>query len=308
MTKIRSRSDVLTKSFLEECFEVNFETGTLTWKRRPRHHFPTERGWKIANAQRAGKKANLDWYKSENYSCERVTTCGMHMPVHHVIWVMFYGEVFDKTKYEIDHIDRNPRNNSIGNLRCVTSTENSYNTSGKIHGKTSDFKGLCYDKEREKLMLQIKLEDFKISARFDCEKSAAYVYKVLSENYHGDYSPEFLGDVEFPRSFDMGGLTTKVRKRLLDCSDEIKQRHSDLFNLIGGKRVVYAVKKTNTGVPRVSLTNDKAIPNRDGRKFVARNEHGVSKTYTVSKYGYDEAFRLACEWVNNSPSGLKGRT
>lgn len=297
MTTKISRSDILKKEFLEECFVADFETGTLTWKVRPRHHFSTERGWKVANTQRSGCVANLSWRKSDSYICERVTVGGVHIPVHHVIWVMFYGELPEKGRYEIDHIDRNPRNNSISNLRIATPSENNHNTIGKLSGKSSDWKGVCFDTDRNKWMLQIVLPIGKISGRFNDEQSAAYLYRVFSENYHGEFSPEFLKVVDFPLGFDFLGITPKLRSHLMTCRDEIKSKHSEFFSKLAEFKRRDVIKKTNTGVPYVSMTTDKAVIG-EGRKFTARNEKLGAKSFSVRKYGYDEAFRLACEWAS----------
>lgn len=292
-----SRSDILTKEFLEECFVADFETGTLTWKVRPKHHFSTERGWKIANTQRSGCVANLSWLKSDSYICERVTVGGVHIPVHHVIWVMFYGELPEKGRYEIDHIDRNPLNNSIRNLRKATRAENSQNTSGRLKSKSSEMKGVCFDTSRGKWVLQIRVLDFKISGRFDNEDSAAYLYRLFSENYHGEFSPEFLKVVDFPLDFDFLGITPKLRSHLMSCRDEIKSKHPEFFSKLTEFKRRDVIKKTNTGVPYVSMTTDKAVIG-EGRKFTARNEKLGAKSFSVRKYGYDEAFRLACEWAS----------
>ena len=42
---------------LRQCFDVDFETGQLRWRVRPREHFLSERAWNIANAKCAGKSA-----------------------------------------------------------------------------------------------------------------------------------------------------------------------------------------------------------------------------------------------------------
>ena len=53
---------------------------------------------------------------------------------HRVIWELTHGPIPDGM--EIDHIDRCCTNNRLDNLRLVTSSENSCNTSGHSDSKT----------------------------------------------------------------------------------------------------------------------------------------------------------------------------
>lgn len=59
------------------------------------------------------KNITFKWNKKQYY-------------VHSVIWEYFYHKIPDN--YVIDHIDGNPFNNDIRNLRCVTRAINSRNT------------------------------------------------------------------------------------------------------------------------------------------------------------------------------------
>lgn len=45
--------------------------------------------------------------------------------VSRLVYTHFIGQIPDGK--EIDHIDRNPKNNSVSNLRCVSKTENQFN-------------------------------------------------------------------------------------------------------------------------------------------------------------------------------------
>lgn len=54
---------------------------------------------------------------------------GKHVSIHRLMW-----EIFNETipeGYEIDHIDRNPANNALSNLRLVTHSENAKNANHK---------------------------------------------------------------------------------------------------------------------------------------------------------------------------------
>lgn len=73
---------------------------------------------------------------SEDYSRWRVHVKGNTVRVHRIVWEMFNGEIPENMT--IDHIDRNPLNNKINNLRCVPQSTNnknrkkpSNNTSGR---------------------------------------------------------------------------------------------------------------------------------------------------------------------------------
>lgn len=92
---------------------------------------------------------------------------------HHFAWYMTYGNVdFD----ELDHIDRNPSNNKISNLRIVTSQQNKFN---KNH------KGYSWDKSRNKWISSIHLNKKQIFlGRFNTEEEARNAYLQAKEKYH----------------------------------------------------------------------------------------------------------------------------
>lgn len=297
--KIACRSDVLTKEFLEECFVANFETGTLTWKFRPLSHFPTERGWKIANTQRAGQVANLPWKKSDNYVAERVTTGGKSFAVQHVLWTMFYGEMIDTGSWEIDHIDRNPLNNSITNLRKVDRTQNSWNTTSRKTGQSqSEFKGVAFDKSRGKWLLQFKIGSRKVSGRFERECDAGFVYRLLCENFHGEYLVSEVSSYEFMGGFCWNNLTPSVRAYVSTVSSEIQEKFRDFFIGMSDNPYVKQKRGNRSGVENVYLIFPKSskYPDKDQRKFVAH--HGETrKSFSISKFGYDKALELACNWA-----------
>lgn len=76
-------------------------------------------------------------------------------------------------KPDIDHIDGNPTNNDISNLRWATKNENLSNQK-KAKGKTSIYKGVYFDKRRNKWEANIEVnKNKKYLGRFNTEKEAA---------------------------------------------------------------------------------------------------------------------------------------
>ena len=70
---------------------------------------------------------------------------------HRLIYLMHYGD----TPKMVDHIDNNPRNNRIENLRAATTHTNQYNT--KLSERnTSGVKNVCWHKGKHRWMVKIK--------------------------------------------------------------------------------------------------------------------------------------------------------
>lgn len=72
--------------------------------------------------------------------------------VHRLVWETFKGEIPEGM--QIDHIDGNPENNRLDNLRCVTPKENSNNpnTIWKIQGKNNRMYGKKHTEKTRKRM------------------------------------------------------------------------------------------------------------------------------------------------------------
>jgi hypothetical protein len=92
---------------------------------------------------------------------------------HHFAFYMIYGNVdFD----ELDHINRDKSDNSIRNLRIVTSQQNKFN---KTH------KGYYWHKHTQKWMSRIQVNGDNIYlGLFNIEKEARNAYLQAKEKYH----------------------------------------------------------------------------------------------------------------------------
>jgi hypothetical protein len=116
---------------LRELISYDDVTGLLTWERRDRRFFLSERDWKIWNTRYAGKEASSF---ARGYKVTRVL--GVRFTSHRVAWAIHYGEW---PRDQIDHINGDRADNRIANLRVVSNDENSRNirlprnnTSGRI--------------------------------------------------------------------------------------------------------------------------------------------------------------------------------
>jgi hypothetical protein len=93
----------------------------------------------------------------------------------------------------LDHIDGDPMNNDISNIREATPKENNWNRKkGKsFKGKPtqSEYKGVTWDKQTKKWQAQIGIaEKNKRLGRFNSETEAAEAYNTAATKYFGDYA------------------------------------------------------------------------------------------------------------------------
>jgi hypothetical protein len=115
--------------FLRACFDVDFETGTLMWKRRPIEHFTgtaTRSRQHICNnwnALYAGTSAGTSDGRgylnvSLNYDGKR------RRKIHRIIWALATGAW---PEHEIHHRNGVGNDNRLRNLREATRFENQHN-------------------------------------------------------------------------------------------------------------------------------------------------------------------------------------
>jgi hypothetical protein len=96
----------------------------------------------------------------------------------HRLMYYFYNQEWDifNKKLVIDHVDRNPLNNNIDNLRVVTQQENTFN---------SNAKGCYFNKEKKKWDASIRINRKKINlGYYKTEQEAHEVYLEAKKKYH----------------------------------------------------------------------------------------------------------------------------
>lgn len=88
----------------------------------------------------------------------------------------------------VDHINGNKLDNRRENLRLCTNQENLRNA-GRSKANTSGFKGVSYDKPRDKWAAYICPNGSKIFlGRFANAEAAARAYDEAALKYHGDFA------------------------------------------------------------------------------------------------------------------------
>lgn len=126
---------MITQKLLKELLEYDRETGVFRWKKRSAHRFKDKYRGDSWNTRYSNKVAGCF---SGRY-CQ-ISIFKKSLKSHIVAWVYINGVL---PLGEIDHIDGDPRNNAIANLRDVSSCENSKNSSMPI-SNTSGRVGVSY--------------------------------------------------------------------------------------------------------------------------------------------------------------------
>lgn len=161
--------------YLRECFDFNAEVGTLTWRFRPREHFPTFRAWRIWNGRYADKQVGtLD--RVHGYFVFTLTFKGKkhRYSVHRVIWALAHS---CWPEHEIDHINGITTDNLLVNLREATRRQNNQNH-GPSRRNSSGYRGVYWDKFRNKWVADITI-DYRSHhlGRFQTREEAADAYR-----------------------------------------------------------------------------------------------------------------------------------
>jgi len=171
---------------LLRAFDYDPETGALTWRVKPREDFKTAREWNSRNARYAGMVAgNLHYQKkSGDRHASIVQFNGKLIPAHRIIWTMVNGEI--PAGRHIDHINGNPFDNRLCNLRLATRSQNMMNR-GVARNNSLGLKGVY--RQRNKFVAQIKDHGKRrYLGIFDTKGLAALAYAKACLRYHGMFA------------------------------------------------------------------------------------------------------------------------
>ena len=159
----------MNQNDLKELFSYNPETGEFI------------RLKSVAKRAKVGDKAgsiNRDGYIYITINYKKFL-------IHRLAWLYVYGEFPEN---EIDHINGNPSDNRIGNLRSATRCENMNNV-GKHTNNTSGYKGVSWSKEVKKWEAKIAVNKKRINlGYFDKLESAYNAYCQAAKNLHGEFA------------------------------------------------------------------------------------------------------------------------
>ena len=138
----------LTQKLIKALLDYNNETGVFIWRKRPIDMFGEKSRWKWWNTRYAGKVAGTP----HRDGCWLIAINDVKYRAHRLAFLYFHGVL---PRY-IDHIDHNPLNNKISNLRGVTHQENHRNQTIRKNN-TSGIMGVYWRNDIKKWAAQIML-------------------------------------------------------------------------------------------------------------------------------------------------------
>jgi hypothetical protein len=107
--------------YLRECFDLNEETGELTWKVRPEKHFKRKQDALSWNMRLPGKTVG-----TKNKTDRVITQLnGKKIKTHRIVYKLVNGH---DPEADIDHQDKQNTNNRPRNLRLASKSQNMSNS------------------------------------------------------------------------------------------------------------------------------------------------------------------------------------
>jgi len=154
---------------------IDFTEGYV-WKYNTDGRGSGGKGWKCYGNQPNKSDYYHIWFNGKNEQ------------LHRVIYSFYHAIPLEKLG-EIDHIDRNPKNNKICNLRLVTKSENCLNKTKQINNK-SGHKNISYNKHSDKWRFDINING-KITRKCFQQLQDAIEYR---DSFYNDYPDILFGN------------------------------------------------------------------------------------------------------------------
>lgn len=170
----------ITQKYLRECLDYTPGTGVFVWKERPKSHFKSETSMKVYNSRDKGRITGTP--NHQGYM--KIQIDGTKWLCHHLAWLYVNGCM---PQEEIDHINGDPSDNRIANLRLATRQENNKNQKRRLDNK-SGVTGVCWSKQRRKWVARINVNGKRIYIGFFDEIGEAALARKNAERLYG-YHP-----------------------------------------------------------------------------------------------------------------------
>lgn len=174
--KIKDHYSEELQAFAAEYLRFDFVSGKIYWKKN--------RYGGCSVGQRAGT-IHTDKRRCNKPAYRNVKICGKLYFEHRILYCFFHRSSF--SGFEIDHIDQNPLNNKMENLRAVTQTNNSRNRSIPSNNKSGQI-GVSFRKELQKWRAFISVDGKRIHLGCFTKKRDAIFRRKLAEIHYG-YHP-----------------------------------------------------------------------------------------------------------------------
>jgi hypothetical protein len=152
----------LSAERLRELLDYNAETGIFTWKVQ-------------SGRQPAGSTAG---WKQQGRVYLTVDHC--RMAAHRAAWLYVYGEM---PKDQIDHINGDPLDNRIANLRDVTDQQNKHNLRKPKAGNKSGYLGVAPNKSRWLAKITVNRQQICLGT-YDTPEEAYAAYLEAKRRLH----------------------------------------------------------------------------------------------------------------------------
>jgi len=158
---------------LQALFEYSPNTGLFTYKVKPNFRI------KIGSVAGTIKKTG----KCKGYCFIKVN--GQLYQASRLAWMYVYG--IDPGNLTVDHIDRNPSNNAINNLRLATLSEQSFN---RTSSNNLGVRGVTYIATKDIYLAQINFRKAGINTTkaFKTVEEASEWYEDMRKQYGKEFA------------------------------------------------------------------------------------------------------------------------
>ena len=154
---------------VQKWLNYDSQTGLFTWR-------------KSSGSKKAGSEAG----GIDAFGYRRIRIGTVKYQAQRLAWLLATGE--DPADFHVDHIDSNPANNAIANLRLATNAENACNR-GAPANNTSGYKGVTWKKSKNRWNAQIMVDRKKKNlGYFNTAEEAHAAYCNAAEQLHGNFA------------------------------------------------------------------------------------------------------------------------